>query len=244
MLLAGVGLGKLQLPCLLSLAGDGHDQKVPLGGVEGVLDRVRKTGLNSLTHHQTVHHDLDRVLQILLQTDLLGKIVEASVNAYADVAALSRALQNLLVRALLGAHHGCQHHKALALGKLENAVNDLVGGLLTDLLAADRAVRNADAGVKQTQIVVDLRDRAHRGARILGGGLLVDGDRGRKPLHRVQVRLVQLTQEHTGVGGKRLHEAAMPLGIERIKGERGLSRARKAGQNDQLVARNVYVNVF
>jgi hypothetical protein len=31
---------------------------------------------------------------------------------------------------------------------------------------------------QQTQIVVDLRHRAHGGAGVFGGGLLVDGDGG------------------------------------------------------------------
>ena len=60
--------------------------------------------------------------------------------------------------------------------ELEHLVDDLLQGLALDRLAAVGAVRMADARVKQAQVVVDLGDRADRGARVARGGLLVDGD--------------------------------------------------------------------
>src|SRR3712207_8340884 len=52
----------------------------------------------------------------------------------------------------------------------------------------------ADARPEQAQVVVDLRDRADRRARVARGRLLVDGDRRRQALDRVDVGR---SEEHT-----------------------------------------------
>ena len=74
-----------------------------------------------------------------------------------------------------------------------------------------------DAGVQQPQVVVDLGDGAHRGARIAAGRLLVDRHRRRQALDEVDVRLVHLPQELPGIGGQRLHISSLSLRIYRVK---------------------------
>ena len=102
----------------------------------------------------------------------------------------------------------------------------------------------AGAAEEQAQVVVDLGDRAHGGARVLAGGLLLDRDRRRKPLEQVHVRLVHLPEELAGVGGQRLHVAALPLGVEGVKGQGGLARAGQAGEDDEFVAGQVNRDVL
>ena len=91
-----------------------------------------------------------------------------------------------------------------------------------------RALRIAGAGEQQAQVVVDLGDRADGGARIVAGGLLLDGDRRRQALDQVDVGLVHQLQELARVGRQRLHVATLALGVERVEGERGLARAGQA----------------
>src|SRR3982074_2097383 len=62
---------------------------------------------------------------------------------------------------------------------------------------------------QQPQVVVDLRARADRRARVARGRLLVDRDRRREPLDRVDVRLVHLTQELPCVRGERFDVLAL-----------------------------------
>ena len=132
------------------------------------------------------------MLDVLFELDLLGQLVHITVDQNTHVARATGIGKDLLLRALLLADNGCKHLKAGALGKRQDAVKDLINGLLTDLLSAHGTVRNTDARIKKAQIVVDLRNGTDGGARVFRGGLLVDGDRGRKPLDKVHVGLVHL----------------------------------------------------
>jgi hypothetical protein len=78
----------------------------------------------------------------------------------------------------------------------------------------------------------------------VAGGLLVDRDRGRQPLDGVDVGLVHDAEELACVGGEALHVAALPLGVDRVEGQRRLARARHAREHDEGVARDGEVDVL
>ena len=158
-LLAGVLLRKFKLDAI-PLTRYGKDGNSSVRRFKRTVDGIRKTGGYIGLIDKSVDYDIDRVLLIFIKGYLLGKIVHISVNAHSCKAALARIGKNLFVHTLLLAHNRRKDHEALALGKREDAINDLIGGLLTDLLAANRTVRNADARIKQTEVVVDLGDRS------------------------------------------------------------------------------------
>src|SRR5690606_22090882 len=106
------------------------------------------------------------------------------------------------------------------------------------------AARLADAGVEQAQVVVDLGDGADGRARIVRGRLLLDRDRRRQPLDVVDVGLVHHAQELARIRRQRLDVAALALRVDRVEGQRGLARARQAGDHDQAVAGQVEADVF
>ena len=105
--------------------------------------------------------------------------------------------------------------------------------------AAARAVRLADARVEQPQVVVDLGDRADRRARVPARALRCSmAIAGRQALDGVDVGLAHLLEELARVGRERLDVAALPLGVDGVERERGLARAREAGDDHELVARD------
>ena len=81
------------------------------------------------------------MLFVFIEADILGKLVKTAVNTGADIARTARICKNLFVHSLFHTHDGRKHHKARFLGKRHDAVKNTVGGLLGDLLIADRAVR-------------------------------------------------------------------------------------------------------
>ena len=140
-----------------------------------------------------------------------------------------------LVLALLAARRTGRGRGTAALRHREDAVHHLLDRLGRDLAPALRAVRLADRRVEEAEVVVDLRDRADGRARVLRRRLLLDRDRRRQALDRVDVRLLHLLEELAGVGREGLDVAPLPLREERVEGERGLPRAGHAGDDDEAL---------
>ena len=145
--------------------------------------------------------------------------------------------------ALAGANHRGQHLHPGALGVFLHRVHHLIHRLLADFLAAPGTVRNADACPEQAQVVVDFRHRAHGGAGVAAGGLLVDGDGGAQAVDHVHVGLLHLPQELPGVAGQAFHIPPLALGINGIEGQAALARAGQPGEHHQLVPWDGQVHV-
>ena len=81
-----------------------HDHQT-VGQLHHRLDGVRQTFLDPRLHNETVHNDLDIVLDILLQRDLLRQLVEISIDHHADIAAALCLFQNLLMTSFSSTDH-------------------------------------------------------------------------------------------------------------------------------------------
>ena len=146
--------------------------------------------------------------------------------------------------ALLAAHDLRHDEQFRALRQLADLIDHLVDRLLRDGLTALRTVRMADARKEQSEVVVDLRDRADGRARVVARRLLVDRDGRREAVDLVDVRLVHLAEELARVRRERLDVAALALGVDGVEGQGRLARAREARDDDELVARDVNVDVL
>ena len=177
-----------------------------------------------------------------------GGVVEVdhlAVDARAQEPLLDHLGHLLLVLALLAGDVGREDDElAFPAGRREGPVDHLLDRLGLDRPAAFRAVWLADRRVEQAQVVVDLRDGADGRARVLRRRPLLDRDRRRESLDRVDVRLLHLLEELPRVGGERLDVAALALGEDGVEGERRLARARDSGDDDEPVARNVEGDVL
>ena len=124
---------------------------------------------------------------------------------------MPQRLQLLLELALAPAHDRRQHVDA-GVGRIQHhQVENPLERLRRDLAAAVVAVRRADVGEEQPEVVVDLGDGADRRARIRPGGLLLDRNGRRQAVDQIDVRLLHLLEELPGVGRQRLDVAALAL---------------------------------
>ncbi len=105
-------------------------------------------------------------------------------------------------------------------------------------------MRTARAGKQNTQVVVNLCHGSDRGARIMRGRFLVNGDRGRETSNFVDIRFVLELQELTGVTRKGFHVPPLSLGVQRVKCQGGFSRTRETCDHDERILRDVHVNIF
>ena len=167
-------------------------------------------------------------LYCFLSVGRLAELDLLAVDEGARVSARGELLEEVDELALLLRDDGAEHLVAGARLELHELVGDLLHGLALDGLAADRAVRHADARPEQAHVVVDLGDRADRRPRVAVGGLLVDRDGGAEALDEVDVGPVDLPEELARVRRQRLDVAALAFGEDRVEGERRLARARQA----------------
>ena len=126
------------------------------------------------------------------------------------------------------------NQQAGAFGELAQAVGDDLGGFADHFLAAVAADGLAHAREQQAHVVVDLGDRGDRRARITDRVLLADGDGRADAVDAVHVGLLHPLQELAGVGGERLHVAALPFRVDGVEGQRRLARSAHAGDDDEL----------
>ncbi len=222
---------------------DEVEQDQAAGEPQRRLDRVGQPLLGARLDAEPVDHHLDGVLLLLLELRRVGELVHHAVDPGPRVPLGLELGEQVDVLALAAPDHRGEHHEPGALGHREDPVDDLLRALLGDPFAADRAVRLADPGEQQPQVVVDLGDRADGGARVARGGLLVDRHRRAEALDEVDVRLVHLAEELPGVRRQRLDVAALPLGEDRVEGQARLARPGQPGEHDQGVPGQVEADV-
>ena len=184
------------------------------------------------------------MLDVLIQHDFFAQLVLVAVHADAHIAAPLCLFEHLLVPALLAAHHGRKELNTGLFRQSEQLIHHLVYGLPLHFTPAVRAVRDADARVQETQVVVNLGHGAHGGTRVPVGALLVNGNRGGEAFYALDLRLLHLAEELSRIARERLHVSPLSLGVNRIKGQARLSRAREAGQNHKLISRDVDVHML
>jgi hypothetical protein len=110
----------------------------------------------------------------------------------------------------------------MALEVPKHVIHDLLDGASCHFAPTLWAVRLPNTGPQKTKVILDLRDRRHRGTRVVGALFLVDGDGRRKALNPIAIGFLHLADELACVGGKRFHVPSLTFRIEGIKGQGGL----------------------
>ncbi|MGY3264573.1 hypothetical protein ACVWZN_000646 [Lysobacter sp. HA35] len=208
------------------------------------FERFGEALLQVFARTEAIDHRFDRVLTAQRQLRHLVDLVQHAVDAHAHETLCAQLVEDLRVLALALANDGRQQHVALLGIERDGLVDHLADRLRFEREAVVGAARDADACEQQAQVVVDLGDRADGRSRVVRGRLLLDRDRRRQAFDMVDVRLLHHRQELPGVGGQGLDVAALALGVDRVERERRLARARQAGDDDQLVAGQVEVDVL
>ena len=157
---------------------------------------------------------------VLFQQRDLFQLVQFAVDLHALEAALHQISEFLAVFPLAPPRNGGEEIQPCALLHLHDAVDHLADSLALDGQTGGGRIGNADTGPEQAHIVINLCHRAHGGARVARGGLLFNGNGWGQTVDMVHIGLVHQLQELPGVGGKALHIAALPFGIDGIEGER------------------------
>src|SRR5437016_2350549 len=104
------------------------------------------------------------------------EIHQLAVDTRPPIAETARAGDNFFVKALSAAYHRTQDHDFFAAVGAGDAIENLASRQRANLPSALDAVLFSDFGMKQTRIVMDLRDGSHRGRLAPLTEPLLDGD--------------------------------------------------------------------
>ena len=194
------GFRGVQRVAVGSLVGLVHDDPA-LAVAQGQLHRVGQTPPDTVLDDQTVDHEIDGMLFVLVQRGDVFHAVQLAVHAHAHEALGLQFLEAVEVRSLLEFHQRGHDDDFRTFGQGEDVGDDFIGGARLDGASALWAIHLAEAGEEDAQKVVDFSDGADRGARVAARGLLFQRDGGGKSFDLVDVRLVHLREELAGVGG-------------------------------------------
>ena len=214
-----------------------------LAEAHGLFERVQQAGAAVRLQGQAVDHHLDG--SALGQGGQVG--VEPQHLAVDQQAREAQPLQPQAQR--LGglsadAGVGEADRGGLPAVLLQQRRHDAAGRAALHRLVALPAVQLSHLGEQQPHVVGQLGHGADRGAGVLHRVALVDGDGRRDALDVLDLRLVHALQELPRVGRKALHVAPLPLGVQRVERQAGLARAADAGDDEQLVQRDVQRQVL
>ena len=89
---------------------------------------------------------------------------------------------------------------------------------------------------------MNLGEGPERASRAGLAGALVDGHGRRQALDQVDIGPLELVQELAGIAGEALDVPPLPLGEDRVEGERALPRTADTREHHQPVPGNVEVD--
>ena len=113
----------------MALAVDDVDADEPLGERRGGLDGLGQALPEVGLEHEPVDDDLDRVLELLVEDDLLLEQSLLAVDLDAREAVATELLEHVTELALAVAHDRRVDGEARALGEREDLLDDLVEAL-------------------------------------------------------------------------------------------------------------------
>ena len=123
-----------------------HHQK-PICQIQHCLYGICKSLLDPRLHDKTIHHDLNIVLDILIQADFLGKFIHIPVDLHTYIPASSGMFQQPGMSPFTSPHYRRQQLQPGTLRKSHDRIHHLVYRLLPDLPAAFRTMRDSHPGI-------------------------------------------------------------------------------------------------
>ena len=214
-----------------------------LADLQRGLQRALQAPSGIRLDHQTIHHHLETPpLQVrwirLLHEQRLTVLSDATISDPVD------PVQKGGPVFLRGHSPGRQHQQSGSLGQTGGGFVDLFEALPLNRGAAVQAMRLAQAGEEQAQIVIDPGQGGHGRAGILPGAALPDGDGRRQALQMLDPGRPE--SAHQGLARPVYgHQVAPPgLGVDGVEGQRGFPRTRNTADRDQVTVRQVHVQVL
>ncbi len=242
---AGVGIREVDAEIAqhgrcIRIGGRNEDDQLALAPFQRGRDAVAEPLADVRADDQAVHDGFDAVRLCLIEPDGRGaaEFDGLAIHPHAHETLAAQFFQHVAKLADFVCDDRREEDDAAFLRHREDGVHDFLRRHPADHAAGLRVVRLADRGVEDAEVVVNFRRRRDGRALVAAGAALLDGDGRGQALDEIHVRLLHLVEELPRVGGQALDVAALALGVERVEGERGLSRAAEPRDHDELLTRD------
>ena len=156
----------------------------------------------------------------------------------------AKIFEQLPVMPLAIFHYGGKNLYRFAGKILHYEVDEFGFAVLLHGLLCDVAIGGGYSGVEKTEKIVDLGNSPHRGARVVGGRLLLNGDYGTESINALYLGTTGGANKATCIGRKGIDISALPLGKKYVKYKRTFTTTTQPRDNRKLVTGYVYVYVF
>ena len=141
-------------------------------------------------------------------------------------------------------YNGSENFYRFAVKILHHKVDEFGFAVLLHGLLCDVAIGGGYSGVEKTEKIVDLGNSPHRGARVVGGRLLLNGDYGTESINALYFGSAGGVNKATCIGRKGIDISALPLGKKYVKYKRTFTTTTQPRDNRKFVTGDVYVYVF
>ncbi len=240
----GIGVGGGECQQFLPAIAINEKLDFPLVPLQCGLDAVHEPTANPFAQDEPIHHDLDAVFLAAWGLELVIEFLNDTVETDPNEALAAQFFKEATQITLFRLDDGGEEDESRALRQGKNALPDFCRGVFDELLAGGGVVWLPGDGVKDAQIVVDLRDGRDGAARVGCGVNLLDGDRGAEAFDEIDVGFFQLVQKLPCVGAKALDIAALAFGVEGIKGQGRFARPADTRQHHEAIPRDIDIDVF
>ena len=104
----------------------GNQQDEPVAQLGRLLQRLVQPRTQLRPDDDAVHHDLDVVLELLVERDRIGEIVEHTVDARANVPEPLRLIENVAMLTLAPLHHRRGDEQPRSFGQQQHLIRNLL----------------------------------------------------------------------------------------------------------------------
>ena len=198
---------------------------------QGLLERGGDPFAGIFADGQTVDDQLDRVDFVPVEPHSGRNLPNFSIDTDINESFAGQRFEQFAIMALAPFDDRGHQGDSPAGESLEDQSGDAFVGVVHHLFAGDRGVGPRRPCVKQTQEIVDLGNGADRRTGVLVGRFLFDGDDGAQSGDFIHVGPLHRADELAGIGGERLHVAALPFGIDGVERQRRFARTAQSGDD-------------
>ena len=166
-----------------------------------------------------VHHELDEMGLVPVQSRYGGQVTEFSVDAHLSKATLAEIVEQLLVMTFSATHERREKITFPLIVLLHYERNYLLISVAGHFLPRYRRICTRRPRIQKSEEIVNFGYGTDRGTRIVARGLLLDGDNRTQAVDFLNLRLLQHTHKMLGVGGKRIHITPLSLRIYGVESQ-------------------------